>query len=168
MGCDIHMYVEYKTKNNINREWRCGDCFRVDNPFAEKPIIKRVDLYDERDYSLFAVLADVKNSNFFEYIAEPKGLPDDVTEYVRQEYTAWGVDAHSCSYFTLRELIEYHDEHKPKDALGYYILKPLIDRLKRRADELDLIWDFEWNNSLIGNVAHQKADNIRIVFWFDN
>lgn len=168
MGCDVHMYVEYKRKANINHEWRCGDYFRVDNPLTEKPAIKRVDLYGERDYSLFAVLADVRNSNLCEYISEPKGLPDDATDYVRREYAAWGNDAHSCSHFTLRELIEYHDEHKPKDALGYYVLKPLIERLKQRADELDVIWDFEWRNSLTSNAAHQRADNIRIVFWFDN
>ena len=168
MGCDIHMYVEYKNNTNINREWCCGDYFRMDNPVADEPVIKRVELYDDRDYSLFAILADVRNSNLVEYIAEPKGLPDDATEFVKREYMAWGSDANSCSYFTLQELIDYHDENKPKGMFGQYILKPLIDKLKQRADELDLIWDFEWKNSLVSGVAYEKADRIRIVFWFDN
>lgn len=168
MGCDIHMYVEYNRTGKAESDWLCGDYFRVADPLAEKPAIKRIELYGERDYSLFAVLADVRNSNLCDYIAEPRGLPDDVTEFVKREYGAWGNDAHSCSYFTLRELIDYHDEHKPQDLLGYDVLKPLINKLKQRADELDLIWDFEWHNSFTRDIAHKKADRIRIVFWFDN
>ena len=168
MGCDIHMYVEIKSTTNINTNWRCGDYFRVYDPLAEDLTMTRVELYSDRDYSLFAVLADVRNSYLIDYISEPKGLPDDVTEYVKREYGAWGNDAHSCSYFTLQELIDYHDEHKPQDLMGYDVLKPLIDKLKQRANELDLIWDFEWNNSLTSGVAYNKASRIRIVFWFDN
>ena len=168
MGCDIHMYVECKSVSNKDSKWRCGDYFRIYNPVADEPIIKRVELYGDRDYSLFAVLAGVRNSNLVEYIAEPKGLPDDATEFVKREYVAWGSDAHSCSYFTLRELIDYQNEHEPVDEFGYDILKPLINRLKQRADELDVIWDFEWNNSFTRDVAYKKANNIRIVFWFDN
>ena len=168
MGCDIHMYVEYKNTTNIDTRWRCGDYFRIDDPGAEKPVMKRVELYGDRNYSLFAVLADVRNSNLADYIAEPRGLPDDVTEFIKREYVAWGSDAHSCSYFTLQELIDYHDEHTPQDSLGYDVLKPLINKLKQRANEIDLIWDFEWHNSLTCNIAYEKADRIRIIFWFDN
>lgn len=168
MGCDIHMYVEYRSITNIDTGWRCGDYFRVVDPLAEKPVIKRIELYGDRDYSLFAVLADVRNSHLIDYISEPRGLPDDVTEYVKREYGAWGNDAHSCSYFTLQELIDYHDVHKPKDLMGYDVLKPLIDKLKQRANEIDLIWEFEWDNSLTRGIAYKKAERIRIVFWFDN
>lgn len=168
MGCDIHMYVEYKITSRDDAIWRCGDYFKVRNPLSEELNLKRVALYGNRNYTLFAVLADVRNSDYLDYIAEPKGLPHDATEYVKREYRAWGNDAHSCSYFALRELIEYHNEHKPVDELGYDILKPLIDRLKQRADELGVIWDFEWSNSLTREVAYKKANNIRIVFWFDN
>ena len=164
MGCDIHMHVEYKITRKDDAVWRCGDYFKIDNPLSRDTQVTHMDLYGDRDYDLFAVLANVRNYNHVDYIAEPKGLPDDVTEYVRQEYCRWGCDAHSCSYFTLRELIDYHVEHVPQDIFGDDILKPLIDRLKQRADELNVLWDFEWNNS----VTHEKADNIRIIFWFDN
>ena len=168
MGCDIHMHVEYKNTGRGDAIWRCGDYFKVDNPLSEAPTLKRIGLYEGRNYSLFAVLADVRNYNLMDYVAEPKGLPDDVTDFVKREYQAWGSDAHSCSYFTLQELIDFYDEHKPVDPLGYDILKPIINKLKQRADELDLIWDFEWDNSFTRDVAYKKADNIRIVFWFDN
>lgn len=168
MGCDIHMYVEYKINSKDNSTWRCGDYFKVYDPLSEIPTMKRIELYGDRNYSLFAVLADVRNYDLVEYIAEPKGLPDDATEYVKQEYSNWGSDAHSCSYFTLQELIDYHNEHDQRDFLGHDILKPLINRLKLRADELDVIWNFEWDNSFTRDVAYKKSDNIRIVFWFDN
>lgn len=168
MGCDIHMHVEYKISSKDDAVWRCGDYFRLDNPLAEEPNIKRIELYSSRNYDLFAVLADVRNYDYMEYISDPKGLPWDVTEYVKRDYRAWGNDAHSCSYLTLRELIDYHKEHDQVDVFGNDILKPLIDRLKQRADELDVIWDFEWDNSLTRDVAYKKANNIRIVFWFDN
>ena len=168
MGCDIHMYVEYSRTGKEENDWICGDYFRVDNPLAETPFIKRIALHGDRNYSLFAVLADVRNSQLIDYISEPRGLPYDATEYVKREYSAWGNDAHSCSYFTLRELIDYHEEYKPQDSIGRYILKPLIDKLKQRANELDLIWDFEWHNSFTRDVAYKKANRIRIVFWFDN
>jgi hypothetical protein len=151
MGCDIHMYVEYRLTSRDDSVWRCGDYFKVDNPLSDKPTMKRVELYGDRNYALFAILADVRNYNLADYISEPKGLPGDATEYVKREYSNWGSDAHSCSYFTLQELIDYHSEYAPKDSFGYDILKPLINRLKLRSDELDVI-----------------SDSIRIVFWFDN
>lgn len=168
MGCDIHMYVEYKISNRDDAVWRCGDYFKIDEPLSATPTMKHIELYGDRNYDLFAVLADVRNYDYVNYISEPKGLPSDATEYVKREYSGWGLDAHSCSYFTLRELIDYHNEHCPQDSFGYDILKPLINRLKQRADELDIIWDFEWKNSLIQGNAYKKSDNIRIIFWFDN
>ena len=162
------MYVEYKLTFRDDAIWRCGDYFKLDDPLSDSPSIKRVELYSGRNYELFAILADVRNSDYVNYITDPKGLPHDVTEYVKREYQAWGNDAHSCSYFTLSELIDYYDECGPDSSSTCNVLKPLINKLKQRADELDLIWDFEWNNSFTRDVARKKANNIRIVFWFDN
>lgn len=168
MGCDIHMYVEYKNNGGSDAEWRCGDYFHMFDPLSTDSKPTRIELYGERDYDLFAVLANVRNYEHIDYIEDPKGLPRDATEFVTREYSTWGFDAHSCSYFTLRELIDYDYEHDPRDSFGHYILKKLIDRLKRRADELNLIWDFERNGSSGREKALDKSNNIRIVFWFDN
>lgn len=164
MGCDIHMYVEYKSFDDKYTDWHCGDYFQIDDPVTDKPAIKRIELSGDRDYDLFAVLADVRNYDLVDYIAEPKGLPNDATEFVKREYSDWAGDAHSCSYFTLQELIEYQEENNPVDFLGHSILQPLIDKLKQRANDLNLIWDFEWKKDSV----HEKANYIRIVFWFDN
>jgi len=47
------------------------------------------------------------------------------------------------------------------------VLIPLIEALKQRANELNLIYDFEWERDS-GEEAYAKSDKIRIVFWFDN
>lgn len=109
MGCDIHTRVEYL---NTNKEWVCGDFFRI-NPYYIGDSPHEVDPYsvvevcDDRNYELFAVLADVRNYDGMPYIDEPRGIPDNACAKTHRDYNAWGEDAHSASWFTLKELIEY-------------------------------------------------------------
>lgn len=69
-----------------------------------------------RNYNWFAILADVRNgSGFagcdtgdkFTPIAMPRGLPDDASPEIKRESDQWGVDGHSHSWFTLREILDY-------------------------------------------------------------
>ena len=116
MGTDIHMYAETRR----NKQWtKVGAVFkdswynadkpesRWNKPYTDHP-------YDDRNYDLFAILANVRNghgfagcrtSNGFNPIAEPKGLPNDVTPEVQDELRDW--DGHSYSWFSLKELKEY-------------------------------------------------------------
>lgn len=169
MGCDIHTHVEIRSDRWGRRQidWRCGDYFSVIDPLDPDAKYVVQEVHGNRNYSLFAVLADVRNDGSLDYIDEPRGLPDDVTEFVKEDYDGWGWDAHSCSYFTLRELIEYHNEHAPKNMFGHYILLPLINDLKRRADEFNLIYEHWWDGDRYED-ALLKAEDIRFVFWFDN
>lgn len=166
MGCDIHMCVEYRP--NSEEKWRSGDYFHSNDPTKPLTGRRRVDLYNDRDYELFAVLAGVRGYREEGCIDDPRGLPDDVTDYVRESYEYWGNDAHSASFFTLQELIDFDTEHQPADFIGCYILDPLIRRLKQRADELNVVYDFEWKDVHNREHLRKKANNIRIVFWFDN
>lgn len=113
MGCDIHDYVEIQ----VNGKWqKVGEVF--DNYYyrpEEKDIWKqKVDHpLDVRNYDAFAVLAGVRNGrgfagaktgNGFRVIANPKGLPADVTHAVQKEADDWGPDGHSHSWVSLAEL----------------------------------------------------------------
>lgn len=172
MGCDIHMCVERRSDRygGGKTEWVNGDYFSIKDPYDSECAPIRQDLYSDRNYALFAVLANVRNRGYGEaypYIDEPRGLPNDVTEYVKDEYEAWDMDAHSCSYFTLRELIDFHEAKRPTNDLGYDILEPLIERIKRRAHEFWIIYEFEWKYPYTDELKN-KMDDIRIVFWFDN
>lgn len=206
MGCDIHVHVEYKKTVCGEEKWWCGDFFHV-NPWYHTDAYERqyslVGLCDYRCYNRFAVLANVRNYGNTEYIDEPRGMPDDVSAEVMGDYLRWGVDGHSHSYFTLKELIDYQESIKPLKQRGMIspeaqkdfdehglvpdewcqwtndetwafrewetentVLIPLIDAIKKRADELYFIYDFLWETN--PEKAYELSENIRIVFWFDN
>lgn len=203
MGCDIHLYVEYRKTINSVPDWYSGDYLMI-NPYygtdEDEPKYNIVPLYDNRNYDLFAILADVRNYCDNKYISLPKGLPSDITKETAKENLYWGDDGHSHSYLTLKELLEFTPE--PIKCKGYitkeaadklnagiapmswcrytnaedYVyrewvdntneLEPLINLLKQRAHELGVIYNWEWKHK--PNEALEKAENIRIVFWFDN
>lgn len=62
-------------------------------------------LYVERNYSLFALLADVRNHGVVP-ISQPRGIPQDASEGYLWKSLSMGVDGHSHSYFTVQELLD--------------------------------------------------------------
>lgn len=114
MGCDIHLVVE---KRGENGEWvraeSMGQPWWVkDGSQLEEPV--RQEWYRGRNYALFAMLAGVRNYPGLDYksnkqlltpIAEPRGLPADVTEETKKYSDEWGIDGHSHSWLTLEELL---------------------------------------------------------------
>lgn len=99
MGCDIHCYAE---KRNKDGKWEIvGDNYQP---------------YGNRNYNLFAILANVRNGTAFagcktgegfNPISNPKGVPSDASEEYASLSEQWDSDGHSHSYFTLRELLDY-------------------------------------------------------------
>lgn len=96
MGCDIHLFTERR----IGDRWH----------------LQREEVYDGRNYDLFGILANVRNGRGFagiktglgfEPIDDPRGTPKDASPEYLKELETWGADAHSHSYFTLRELLDY-------------------------------------------------------------
>ncbi|QEA27078.1 hypothetical protein FGL91_00040 [Microbacterium sp. CBA3102] len=74
---------------------------------------------DERNYDLFALLANVRNGYGFAGIkrgdpiaplALPRGVPEDASFAWLAEVDQWDVDMHSHSYFTLAELLQFDAE----------------------------------------------------------
>lgn len=202
MGCDIHTHIEYKRFINNEEKWVCADHFAL-NPYYdidEDDKYYTVEVCGNRDYGLFATLANVRNYGNTEYIDEPRGLPEDTCEEIKASYSAWECDAHSCSYFTLKELIDFYNKNGKLKRSGLiskenakkldeqniepnewcqmtnldYVhreweventsLKHLIDEIKRRADEDNFIYDFEWERG----ETPKRIEKIRFVFWFDN
>jgi hypothetical protein len=79
--------------------------------FAEDyyaPMVYKNWIFDGRNYNLFAILANVRNYHNFNPISEPRGIPSDVTEFVSKAYESWGCDAHSASYHTLQQLLDFN------------------------------------------------------------
>ncbi len=117
MGCDIHLNVEEK----IKEQWEfIGG-----------------DFYSGRNYNLFAILANVRNGSGFarcdtgdplNYIDEPRGLPANVSGDIREESDHWSCDGHSHSYFSLVELLNFDwtqisTQRGYVDAHNYHLFK---------------------------------------------
>lgn len=112
MGCDIHLYVEKRVKDS----WQSADKWTVDKYEKRLTVDFGDSFYHDRNYSLFAILADVRNGSGFAGVKigegfipihEPRGLPKDACAKVRKESERWDGDGHSHSFFTVQELFDY-------------------------------------------------------------
>lgn len=108
MGCDIHVCCERK---NYEEKWINCDHFKF-NPYFnsdDEEIDKWevVPIFNDRNYALFATLADVRNYGYIKPISEPRGLPDDIHYITKEQADSYGVYGHSHSYYTLKELMDY-------------------------------------------------------------
>lgn len=108
MGCDIHLYSEYRDKKG---KWFSADHFSVD-PYIENELnYELVSIYDWRNYELFGTLANVRNYSDNECISDPRGLPCDMSLATKKGYEFWGCDAHSCSWLTAAEIFDWKKSH---------------------------------------------------------
>ena len=120
MGCDIHTFSEVK----INGTWH---------------------LYNQPDvgryYELFGKLAGVRST--IKPIVAPRGFPQDASLITKMENDYWGVDGHTHSWLTEKEL------DKIKQWLG--------------EDGQTMEQVFGWEL-----FPHYEVEDKRLVFWFDN
>ncbi len=120
IGCDIHCFVE---KRQADGSWEqifgfVSDYYDADNDyFKGESFSNAVAPIDSRSYTVFAVLADVRNGHGFagcdtgnavEPIAHPKGLPDDCCDAIRKDSDEWDCDGHSHSFLTVAEMEAYN------------------------------------------------------------
>ncbi|MCE5387968.1 MAG: hypothetical protein K0041_05235 [Acidithiobacillus sp.] len=133
MGCDIHITVEKK----IDEEW-----VMIHTPTWQS------DVACERNYRRFAALAGVRGDG-----PPAKGLPSDVSKGTEYRFAAWGDDAHSPSYNTLREFLDVCERTKYDD----------VDRSK---------WSIyclcEHYLGSYWEITDQNPDDFRVVYWFDS
>ena len=153
MGCDIHMQVEYRTKVDGTMQWCDGNLYEVNKfhySYPDAPKYKRIHLNNvRRNYTLFGLLAGVRNRDI-KPITSPRGFPKDASKSIAEEYDSWRSDAHSASWLTLSELMNATRSYP--DLLNY-----LVAELQ------------EYFNRIFPNPAPLiTANELRIVFWFDN
>lgn len=153
MGCDIHIYAEKK-----------GD----DGKYHNLP----GDLEFNANYGVFGFLAGVRNYSAVTPISEPRGIPDDASETVKEEFIDWEGDAHSESWLAVSELTEFDYGQLMEDRRvmkqigintwsGQETCEPGHGFMMTYRDFLGL----EFFKLL---AALQAYDADRIVFWFDS
>jgi hypothetical protein len=175
MGCDIHSYAERRNKQTGKWE-KVTDHFSLsdfDKDWYKKE--KGDHPFDWRHYSMFAFLAGVRNYDRCDPISEPRGIPDDTSESVREEYEVWDGDSHSASFLSAKELLEFDYDKKfwdrrvtkqtgPNSWTGAGLAEEGEGRIVTYRENLgdDYFKHLEELEQL------GDPEDVRIVFWFDN
>lgn len=191
MGCDIHIFVEYK----IDDTWYDGDYYMPTRDFSKTGRrYERMEIFPGRCYDLFGLLAGVRGN--VKPIKSPKGLPKDCNKGIKIEAEKWDSDAHNHSWYTLRELIKckkyqtiehegwvtdedakridngephaewvvYSSNGKFRNYREWKTKEYLLESIVTKLKERIKDIFYAWDDE--GILDH--ADRIRIVFWFDN
>ncbi len=130
MGCDIHLQVERRVNGKWTRveklpprvcSW-CGGKGHYEHRPKEDPCYwckgSGADTrpFNDRNYEVFAILANVRNDGNVTPIADPRGLPEDCTHSGTGGREAdYEYGDHSFSWLTLRELLAYDWKQECKD-----------------------------------------------------
>ena len=159
MGTDIHMAAEVRENGKWRLVTECVfphyDYFKSDTEKGKWELRisdeRTFRPYDDRNYDLFAMLADVRNGTGFagcitgehiNPISEPKGYPEDMCDALKSDIDEHLWDSkeygkrphlsneHSGSYLTLKELLEY-DWQQTHRTIGFLSQKGYAESIYR-------------------------------------
>lgn len=119
MGCDIHEFVEHK----VNGVWQLVPDSNGPLDWMSEYDANYKDKHNwnlPRNYSFFGLMAGVR-SETFEAILPKRGIPEDVSDGVKEQWKQWEGDGHTPSYYTLTELLYFKD--KNSIAISYLSIK---------------------------------------------
>ena len=171
MGCDIHLYIEYKVNDG---EWTADPHHTMYDD--DEGYLRDVSA-SGRDYSLFGALAGVRGDG-----PDPKGLPDDISPIIKSAAERYGDDGHSHSWTSLKDFKKIlkdlgYEFPKSKDAFfnyGDYDFTtnpppPAFTTVVNYCEDMEnnIEWIVFEKAVLTGGKGKYKID-VRLVYWFDN
>ena len=141
MGCDIHECVE---KWNGTKWEATGD-----------------NLYDNRFYALFEVLAGVRAYFGFKIMTEDggRGIPDDASAEFQEECEIYASDGHSHSYATFDEILAYDWAEAEKLYYSKRPSSPLGTAFEHFRRNVHLVLE---------KYPELPPEHLRFCFYFDN
>lgn len=173
MGCDIHLFVEYRKDTYQENYWRSfGGEFRL-----------------ERHYGVFSSLAGVRNyGDVIKPVVEPRGIPRNAGYSCLDEYRYYITDniteANECNLEKAEQWVnsgisEWWDERKtfvtdPDAHSGSWLslqeLKEALAITWKEDGETKSFRDIEDYNAVIAAMECLESQGMttRVVFWFDN
>lgn len=169
MGCDIHLFIEYRSKHN--GRWRnFGDEFRLN-----------------RNYLAFSLMAGIRNNTGKKLaVVEPRGLPEDIdwrTQDANSHFVCSSGDENTVELKIAESWIangmsKWTNENKNRvtdpDNHTHSWLTPkeyatVIMKMKLSTDPNG--WHLEADYETVKVVLkhlEKSAGMSRVVFWFDN
>jgi hypothetical protein len=174
MGCDIHMYMEWRQGDG---PWQIAPCHPKEEENQDDDVRDRWSDFVAagRNYNVFGALAGVRRDG-----PSPKGLPDDVSPEVHSEVDSWNDDGHSHSWCTLEELekalldceYENHGRAQPmtyrrnSEAGAFYDSYMYTDYFDVVNYARKFLLDTAMEQAVFAD--QPQSVEIRFVFWFDN
>jgi len=137
MRCDIHGWVEVKEVDI----WRA---------------VINIRGIIWRNYDMFGCLFGVRNYAGFRPIAPNRGIPEDASYRTKDDYDKWGLDAHSATWITWKEIkeIDWEEEAENEDA-RIHVYKVNED------GSMEFLLKFSWSSELTDeeyNILHKKKE----------
>lgn len=149
MGCDIHSHAE----RCVNGKWES---------IGMAP-------FDWRSYGMYAFLAGIRNYSAVPPLAEPRGLPDDLSPDTREAYDGWGGDAHSASWLSVKELADFDYDRELEDRRVTRQTGPNSwSGAETCEPEKTTFRAFLGERFFTDLEKLRNAGAERVVFWFDN
>jgi hypothetical protein len=147
MGCDIRAFVEYSFTDSAGSK---GFAF-----WYQVPLL--------RNYTLFTLMANVRKRSGLEPVSLPKGLPQNLSDEVKEIYEydcrRYNVSGnHSHSWLSLSELEEVQQRYRE-------LISDEIDLLVE-SDQPDVFLDAAI--AVMRALEQQGREESRLVFSFDN
>jgi hypothetical protein len=158
MGCDIHMHTEKR----VNGQW--VEAPRVIPKSNEG---RNDDPLENRSYSYFGWLADVRNYSKIPPISQPRGVPDDMAPKTKAAFESWDSDAHSASWLTVDEILAVDFDQMIENRRvtingnGGCTAEPGHGKRETLREFLG-----EYAVNALFKLRDEGVE--RIVFWFDN
>jgi hypothetical protein len=148
MGCDIHSLAERKREGKYEA-------------------IPGLEPFDWRAYFMYGFLAGVRNYSDVPPLAEPRGFPDDASDYARDLSGRWGMDGHSHSWLSVKELTEFNYDALVEDR------RVMIDNDGGRTSSPGggemVVWRDRLGGQFFADLQQLQDEGAeRVLFLFDN
>lgn len=163
MGCDIHIYTEIKKANR----WIPADRLRFSdsstlmfenyrdyNILPHSPYYVPLEIYEGRNYELFALLAGVRG--FLDPPIPPRGFPPDVSDEIQEIIDHYY--EHTACWLSLKDLQSLKWYQVNASSLKYFFKQKGHGSRNTTMTKLKRL-----------QTKHKvTADEVRIIFWFDS
>lgn len=161
MGCDIHPAVEVRRKG-VWRYHRSKEPCRWYDPVNYKWDRCKTalpDYFTDRNYTLFSILADVRNDGLITPIDTPRGTPSDISV---EAYRKLSLE-HSQTWLSLQDLLDY-DIFEP---FYYEGVLSAAEYEKLKAGEFPVAWSGGiWGQGII-TVSDAAYDALKATGTFE-